>query len=193
MGGDITHSERAGMVRLGETLVPAAVTLHQAGDGPDAPKIEAKFEIRDGRPECVLLAVTANPDGRGVRLRDLELFTLDAVIESAFAKHAIHPDEWRDDDPRGSIVEATLGGRDDAERWAMRRDVVEARQSRRKPVQRVELERVAKVYREHVGQRNPTQIVATVLGYSERTAARRIQQARQAGLLPPTTPGKRKA
>jgi hypothetical protein len=33
-----------------------------------------------------------------------------------------------------------------------------------------------------------------LLGYkSERTAARRVQQAREAGLLPATTPGKRKA
>jgi hypothetical protein len=31
-------------------------------------------------------------------------------------------------------------------------------------------------------------------GYaSERTAARRVQQAREAGLLPKTTPGKRRA
>ena len=41
---------------------------------------------------------------------------------------------------------------------------------------------------------SPTAAVRMLLGYkSERTAARRVQQAREAGLLPATTPGKRKA
>ena len=35
--------------------------------------------------------------------------------------------------------------------------------------------------------------VEKILEYSRRTAARRVRQARAAGLLPPTTPGKRKA
>jgi hypothetical protein len=59
-------------------------------------------------------------------------------------------------------------------------------------VSRAELEEVAQVYREHVAS-SPTRMVAMLCGYSERTAARRVQQARAAGLLPKTTPGKRKA
>jgi hypothetical protein len=71
--------------------------------------------------------------------------------------------------------------------------VYEARKARRGAVSKAELEQVAKVYREHlVG--GPTAAVRLLLGYkSERTAARRVQQARAAGLLPATTPGKRKA
>jgi hypothetical protein len=59
-------------------------------------------------------------------------------------------------------------------------------------VTRAELEEVAKVYREFIGS-TPTRAVQLAGGYSERTAARRVQQARAAGLLPQTTPGKRKA
>ena len=59
-------------------------------------------------------------------------------------------------------------------------------------VTRAELEGVARVYREHVGA-TPTRAVQLAGGYSERTAARRVQQARAAGLLLKTTPGKRKA
>jgi hypothetical protein len=59
-------------------------------------------------------------------------------------------------------------------------------------VTRSELEGVARVYREHLAT-TPTQAVQLAGGYSERTAARRTQQARAAGLLPKTTPGKRKA
>ena len=60
-------------------------------------------------------------------------------------------------------------------------------------VTRAELEEVARIYREHVDA-SPTRAVAMLGGYaSERTAARRVQQAREAGLLPKTTPGKRRA
>ncbi len=55
-----------------------------------------------------------------------------------------------------------------------------------------ELENVARAYREHIDT-TPTRAVQLAGNYSERTAARRVQQARAAGLLPKTTPGKRKA
>jgi hypothetical protein len=51
---------------------------------------------------------------------------------------------------------------------------------------------VAEVYREHVSER-PTEAVSRVFGVSHRTAARYVQQARESGHLPETTPGKRKA
>lgn len=52
-------------------------------------------------------------------------------------------------------------------------------------------ERVAEIFREHVGGA-PTQAVAALLGVASRTAARRVQQARDAGLLPATKQGKKK-
>jgi hypothetical protein len=52
---------------------------------------------------------------------------------------------------------------------------------------------VARIYQEHLDA-HPAKAVALLGGYTERTAARRIKEAENAGLLPPTTPGrKRKA
>jgi transposase-like protein len=51
---------------------------------------------------------------------------------------------------------------------------------------------VADIYRQHIDDR-PTEAVSRAFGKSHRTAARWVQQAREAGLLPDTTPGKRKA
>lgn len=81
---------------------------------------------------------------------------------------------------------------DEAEARRLQRDIYEARSARRGTVTRAELEEVARIYREHVDA-SPTQAVAMLGGYTTRTAARRVQQARAAGLLPATTPGKRKA
>ncbi|WP_336922381.1 hypothetical protein [Aquipuribacter sp. SD81] len=54
-----------------------------------------------------------------------------------------------------------------------------------------ELAEVARVYRANVTG-NPTAEVEREMHYTRRTAARRVQEARKAGLLPPTTPGKKK-
>lgn len=63
----------------------------------------------------------------------------------------------------------------------------------RRGTTKAELEQVAKLYREHVEGR-PVESIRTLMGYgSDRTAARRVEQARAAGLLPSTTPGKKKA
>jgi hypothetical protein len=82
---------------------------------------------------------------------------------------------------------------DEAEARRLERDLHEARKAQRGTVTRAELEEVARIYREYVDS-SPTQAVAALGGYdSQRTAARRVQQAREAGLLPKTTPGKRRA
>jgi hypothetical protein len=74
----------------------------------------------------------------------------------------------------------------------VQRAAYEARKARRGTVTRADLEQVAKVYRENLAA-SPTRAVSLLLGYTERTAARRVQQARAAGLLPETTKGKRRA
>jgi DNA-binding transcriptional regulator LsrR (DeoR family) len=59
-------------------------------------------------------------------------------------------------------------------------------------ISRERLQKVAEIYREHIDDR-PTEAVSRTFGISHRTAARYVQQARESGLLPDTTPGKRKA
>jgi hypothetical protein len=170
----LTGGQHGGMVALGDTVVPpkAVMTFEGAKGSPD---VEMNFEIRDGRPECVGVNIQAKKDGRGIRSADLAMFNLDNLVTGVFAQLATFP-----------------AAKDDAEWFAAERDVHEARSARRGAVTRAELDKVAEVYREHVNA-SPTRAVALLLDYTERTAARRVQQAREAGLLPKTTPGKRKA
>lgn len=181
----VRHDGR--MVQLGETLVPQRAKFEITGED-ECPDGRVTFEVRDGRPECVEIAVKAKPGGRGIQSADMTLFNIDNLTVNVFSSVAlgpvqqVGPGEWAADNSP-----------DDRAAWSRRGDVHRARTTRRASAgDRVELERVAKVYREHLANA-PIAAVRVLLGYhSDRTAARRVQQARAAGLLPPTTPGKRK-
>jgi hypothetical protein len=54
------------------------------------------------------------------------------------------------------------------------------------------LARVADIYRANLAD-GPTRAVRATFMVSERTASDYVQRARRAGLLPPTTPGKKQA
>jgi hypothetical protein len=172
-----------GLTKLGDVPVPrVAVYAHDGDDGE--PDMEVTFEVRDGRPECVDFHVRAKPDGRGIRTADLQMVTnLDAMAVYLYSRVAPVPDGnafnwmWRQTE-------------ENAER--ARRAAYEARKARRGTVSPAELEQVAGVYRSNL-ESSPTRAVRLQLGYSERTAARRVQQARAAGLLPKTSQGKRRA
>jgi hypothetical protein len=55
-----------------------------------------------------------------------------------------------------------------------------------------ELEEVARIYRENIDGA-PIEVLQSLLGLSERTAKRRVSEARERGFLPPTTRGRKKA
>jgi hypothetical protein len=171
---------RGGTVRLGDTVVPRRVVLTLDGENGE-PDLVATFEVRDGRPECVGLEINSKDTGRGIRTADLQLFNIDALATTVFARFGEPVGAPAVDFPQTNEVALSA-----------HRDVYEARKARRGSVTRAELERVAQVYREHVDS-TPTKAVADLLGYEMRTAARRVERARADGLLPPTTPGKRKA
>jgi hypothetical protein len=175
--------KHGGLAKVGDVVVPRVAVWAHDGDTGE-PDVEVTFEVRDGRPECVDFHVRAKPDGRGIRTVDLQMVSnLDTIAEGLYAAVAPVPDGsvfnwmWRQTEENAARAQ---------------RAVYEARKARRGTVTRATLEEVAKVYREHLDA-SPTRAVSLLLGYSERTAARRVQQARKAGLLPATTPGKRKA
>jgi hypothetical protein len=177
-----------GLRRLNDTVVPQRAVYSHEGEGGE-PNLKLFFEIRDGRPECTGVTLTAAKGGRGLRTVDLAALHLDdlaiAVFTSLASTYRTSPDE-----PDAMLL---FPPADEAEAHRLERDIYEARKARRGAVTRIELEEVARVYREHVAA-SPTRAVRLLLGYeSERTAARRVQQARAAGLLPKTSPGKRKA
>jgi hypothetical protein len=181
--GSLFGSRHGGLAEIGDVVVPrTAVYAHDGDEGE--PDLEVRFEVRDGRPECVDFHVRAKPGGRGIRTADLEMVTnLDAIAVNLYA--AVAPE------PGGSALNwMWRQTEENAER--ARRAAYEARKARRGTVTTAALEEVAKTYREHLDA-SPTRAVSLLLGYSTRTAARRVQQAREAGLLPTTTPGKRKA
>ena len=116
------------------------------------------------------------------------MLALDAMTLSVFARLALKSTYDAE-----TNVTTMVPIMDEREFWRAVNDVDAAVKAPRRGVTRAELEQVANVYRHNVDAK-PVQQVAAIMGYgSERTAARRVQQARDAGLLPPTTPGKRKA
>ncbi len=153
-------------IRGGQYVPDADAASAQPGRSPGT--------VREGRPECVDISVRAKDDGRGIRSADVAMFNIDTLAIAVFEQLAM------------------VDRPDDAAAVSVRRDITEARMRTRGQVTREELERVAQVYRSNVG-RAPTKAVAATLGYSERTAARRIKAAEDVGLLPATTPGKRRA
>ena len=172
--------------RLGDTMVPEQVEMTLRGDRGQ-PDLTATFAVVNGRPECLSITATAKPRGRGLRTADLALLNVDTMATVAFGHFA---DPVRDGtDIDGSAMVMPTAEVSERESWAMHRDLVESRsRGRRGPSQR-ELEEVAEVYRDNVAS-NPTLAVQQTFSYPKRTAARRVEQCRAAGLLPPTTRGK---
>lgn len=166
-------------VILGRTLVPRVATFEMRGvDG--APDAMVRFEVRDGRPECMEISVKANPSGRGIRSVDMTSFNIDNLIEIVFTELGadIKPNPHN---PAESIAAWRPAEESNRAYWTRRNDVHIAR-ANRGPTKE-ELERVASIYRDHHGGA-PLQAVAKLLSISRRTAARRVAQAREAGLLP---------
>jgi hypothetical protein len=113
----------------------------------------------------------AKQTGRGIRTADLRAFhSLDALAFNAYIQNRRPSGVWF---------------HDEAEYWRARRDIqdAQAKQGTRPRVSLAELEEVAEVYAS-AGRDNPTEAVKNQLGYSRRTAERRIRSAREQGLLP---------
>ncbi len=175
-------------VRMGDHAVPRAISLTMTGDN-GSPDVLLKFEVRSGRPECVDLHVSARPKGRGIANADIGIFNIDTMAESVFLSYAMTANHTGDGDTRITTMTPALGA---SERAAAYRDVYEARRRSRGVVSDEELEQVAEHYRNHI-KGYPTKAVADFMRYSDRTAARRVQQARKRGLLPETSRGKKSA
>ena len=174
-----------GDVRLGDFVLPREAQWHFEGDKGD-PDVTVRLAVRDGRPQVIDAHFTAKPDGRQLRTSDLTLLSLDALAVQTFARFA----ERSHYDPETNTTELTPVT-DERGFWAAVNDVDAAVKAPRRGVTAAELEQVARVYRDNVTGR-PLEAVRVTLGYtSDRTAARRVQQARRAGLLPATTPGRR--
>lgn len=189
------------LVRLGDTLVSrrarVELTRCQSGNpGPSVddctgshtgPDIVAEFEIQDGVPECTRILWEQKPGGRAVRVPDLRLITsLDGLAQNAFLRN---PYAQRVDKP-GWLWNHADADPARQDYWSASSDVESAVSARGRGPSRGELEDVARVYQQNADNA-PTAAVESWFGYSRRTAIRRVQQAREAGLLPPVTDRKK--
>ena len=143
-----------------------------------APDLTVEFAVREGIPEVVGFHLVAKQAGRGVRTADLRAFhSLDTLAFNAYIQNTRRPGD--------------LWFYDEAEYWRARHDIqdAQAKQGTRPRVSVDELEEVARVYAS-AGRDNPTEAVQSQLGYSRRTAERRIKSARERGLLPAAKRGR---
>ncbi|GAA4697993.1 hypothetical protein [Nocardioides nanhaiensis] len=149
-------------------LVPKRLRVTMTGELGE-PNAALHFEVRNGRPECVDFTVTAKPDGRAIRTSDLKTLFIDGIAETAFLDFATPPGG------------GALGGADEAETRRLRKSIERAIHAPGRGPSRAELEEVARIYSEHPNA--PTSAVEKLMRYSRRTASRRVQQAREAGLI----------
>ena len=167
----------------GRTIVPSRVTLVGLGHKA-AGTLRAEFEVLDGVPECILFSLEAVPGGRGIRTPDLRGFNIDGLVVNAFLRDAYRIPEG------GSKDDQAVRPESERELWALRASLERARRRRRGRASEAELIEVARVYQQDT-EGAPVMAVANQLSYSDRTAARRVSQARALGLLPPA-PAKKK-
>jgi hypothetical protein len=175
-------------IRIEDRLVPEWVNFKLA-HGPGEPQLLGRVEVRDGVPECVVLAFTSGNDGRGLRQSDLRGVQMDSLVIDLVASLSIHVDQTTD--PNKTVFRVGLG---DGGPTASARRFIERR--RKGPGLRdltpELLQRVAEVYRANIGGA-PTAAVAKTFGVKSRMASTYVRRARDKGYLPETTQGRKQA
>jgi len=168
-------------VQVGERRIPREILVQIRG-GANDPDVELKIEVREGIPQWVEVWLKARPDGPEVRDKHLAAIRLGDLLEQIVAMCSL---KYSGTGPGWTAWSKPV---DDRNAVA---DIRHALAGRPRTVTPERLQKVAEVYRQHFNQR-PTEAVARSFGVSHRTAARYVQQARSAGLLPETEPGKKK-
>lgn len=146
----------------------------------------ARVEVRNGAPEVVEVRFRSGPGQREIRQGDLRMVEVSALLkllggfafevrsssDGGVVRHG-HPDSDFYQDSLEAITQAR-------------------RSTRARRVTPQLLDRVAAVYRENIDDR-PVQAVMKRFDVGNRMAAEYVMRAREANLLPPTSPGKKKA
>ncbi|MET8521515.1 hypothetical protein [Nocardioides sp. NPDC004968] len=178
---EMESSALDGSVTLGGLVYPRRVIGAAQTSDRGGPQVRVVFEMRDdGTPVAVEARFTSDPDGRGLRTADLAAFRVENAAKRAFQGFAV------------PVSGGPLMSRTPDERRQISRDLDRAVSKRRPPTD-AHLREIAEVYRTALDEgRRPTQAVADTFDLSARTAARRVEQARAAGILPKTSKGKAK-
>lgn len=170
-------------VRVGDRLMPRRVAVDMPGvDGN--PRLQMDLEVLDGRPQCRSVRIESVDGGREIQKLDLRSVEVGRWMEDIFAAFALEVVE-----ESGGEIKAVASFDFDAEIGAL--GAIQGARKARKITPDL-LREVAAVYRANI-RGNPTQAIADRFGVSHRQASNYRKRAEEAGLLPPTTRGKKRA
>jgi hypothetical protein len=182
-GKMLWHSPRSGPYsgreRHGDTMVPRHVLIEFEGKSAN-PDMTAHVELRNGRPILEEIRIKAKPEGRGIRSSDLTSVRVDALVKGVIGELSL-PAGYSDEPFGGDWQRVT-----NAQRSTARLTVDQLVRKSGRGVSQAELQIVASIHNQHLGG-NALAVIADTLHVSERTAARRVAEARSAGLIAPRT------
>jgi hypothetical protein len=177
-------------VKVGAVVVPERAAYVIEGRG-GSPSLRIEFEMRDGTPACVSVAVVAATDGRRVENGDLAtLPPLNRLAVEVFSELAGGTMSASDAASLPPLDAEHLGERIHAKLDAQLG--TKARATATTDLRDAELLEVARVYRDNLHD-SPLKAVEELLGKPRRTASRLVLQARDRGYLPKTTQGRKNA
>lgn len=167
-------------VAVGDRVAPEWIDLELTGDA-SGPTTTARVEVHEGVPRVVAVGFVSRPGEGEVRQAHLREAQVEALL-GLVAAFSLRIDDETNEIETG--VDA--GGDVGIESLAAIRN---SRAKRR--VTPEFLREVAEVYKANMAA--PTRAVRERFFVGERMASKYVQQARAAGLLPPTSPGRKKA
>ena len=171
--GTLTYPMVPG-VEIGDIVIPPQIEAVFPGtDGH--PTLKVVIEVMDGIPECTELHLISADSTRGLNGMDLRSLKLEELVDQVVAAASMTITS-RDGGVRASVFKAGGAGELGIE------TLKKARQSQRTNMTRDRLRKVADVYNSK--SQAGISAVAAAFQKSDRTAARYIRQAREAGLIP---------
>lgn len=168
---ELSYDPSEPIVPLGEHGVPRVVTVSHPG-GESEPLLRLEIQVWDGTPVCSKIELIGKPE-TGAQIRVKHLKTLAGVLETLVEQACVNLGFDRRGDT-GWVTSFPLSV--DTQR-SRRRSVTGARRK----ITPQFLERVAAAYRDAEAPR--LDAVAAEFDCSERSAARYVSKAREAGLI----------
>ncbi len=187
--GEVAYDIADRVLVNGRLLFRTMEVVFESTDGD--PSLTMRLEVRDDRPQCRSLCITARDDGREVSPLDIAAVDLPTWVESLFTAESVPA--FRDENGviwlgREDLHSAGPAG-DEAWRKAMK-PIREARRRRGpRKLDDAHYRKVAEVYREHV-DRSPTKAVAEIFGIERSMAEKYVRGARDRKFLGPAQRGK---
>jgi hypothetical protein len=172
----------ADKVQVGDRRRVPREILVQIRGGTKVPDLAMKIEVREGIPRWTEVTLRSCPDGPEIRDKHLAAIRLGHWLNEVVAACSLG---LSGEDGHGTVWSKPV--EDDSAVGDIRRAVP----GRPRTVTPELLQKVAEIYRQHFDK--PTEAVRRSFGVSHRTTARYVKQARAAGHLPDTVPGKKKA